>query len=90
MEQWKVIPEFPDYEVSDRWFTRRRKTQKRLQAKDNGRGYFQICMYRDGRRYWVGVHKYAQILWPYEHEEYFEDPEDFDVDEDEEDEEWGD
>lgn len=52
-EQWKVVPEFPDYEVSN--MGRVRRIEKHLMRPDTPRGYRRVRLCRHGvqRRFMV-------------------------------------
>lgn len=56
MEEWKVIPQFPDYEASTFGNIRSKATNKLLKHNVNG-GYCQFHLYRDKERFPAKVHR---------------------------------
>lgn len=62
MEQWRIISEYPGYEVSDLGRVRRRISGKRtfagrlLSAGDRGKGYLRVCLRDMGRVKTAFVH----------------------------------
>ena len=68
LEQWKAIPGFPGYEVSDhgrvvswrnRWGTRNNFHIFRPHL--NSKGYLYVALYKDGKRFNKGIH-YLELL----------------------------
>lgn len=57
MEQWKEIPEFPGYEVSDQGQVRNGSTLRILSLHANGRGFIQVTLRRDFNNHIRAVHK---------------------------------
>lgn len=57
MEEWAPIADFPGYEVSDHGRVRNATTGRVLGTYDNGRGFLQVVMRRDGRTYARAVHR---------------------------------
>jgi len=51
MEQWKVIPEFPRYEVSDRGRVRNTDTERIMRVKINQYGVVGVGLMRDGEQH---------------------------------------
>lgn len=56
MEEWKVIPHFPDYEASTFGNIRSKATKKLLKHNVNG-GYCPFHLYRDKERFPAKVHR---------------------------------
>lgn len=66
MENWKSVKGFDDYEVSDLGNIRRKATTEKrpnktginlTMSRDNGRGYVQVPLSRDGKRFNRLVHR---------------------------------
>ena len=57
MEQYKIIKDFPNYEVSNFGNIRNIKTGKILKPGINGRGYYTVSLRNDGNMYTKNIHK---------------------------------
>lgn len=56
MEEWRIIPEFPNYEASSDGNIRRRENQRYLKPFIINSGYLQLALRKDGKTYWKLVH----------------------------------
>lgn len=56
MENWKVIPSAPRYEVSDKGGVRNAQTKRPMRTSDNGRGYRILALRHDGQTRHRTVH----------------------------------
>jgi len=57
VEHWLPIEDFPSYEISSEGRVRNVDTDHILSIHPNGRGIYQVVMYRDGRPNARAVHK---------------------------------
>lgn len=55
--RWKVIEEYPNYEVSDGGEVKNTTTGKLLSPYRNQRGYLKVCLYKDGKKKYLSVHR---------------------------------
>lgn len=58
-EEWRTVKDYNDYEVSNygRVRTNKRKNQIYLSQHDNGSGYLQVGLYKDGQKHNKYVHR---------------------------------
>ena len=57
MEIWKPIRNFPSYNASSEGRIMNVRTQRILKPTINEKGYFQVCLRKNGRQYSVRVHR---------------------------------
>lgn len=62
MEKWKVIPEYTDYEVSNKGKIRNKKGQI-IKAFDNGRGYLKLYLWKDRTKKNEYVHRIVAMAF---------------------------
>lgn len=55
--RWKPVEGFPNYEVSDGGDVRNATTGKLLSPYKNQRGYMKVCLYVDGKKKYLSVHR---------------------------------
>ena len=51
MERWEIIPDFPNYLVSDEGFVRHEKGEQDLKCLTNNTGVVYVNLWQDGRRH---------------------------------------
>jgi hypothetical protein len=51
METWAIIPEFPDYAVSDYGWVRNNETEQTLALSKNQHGVLHVGLYKDRQQY---------------------------------------
>ena len=56
-EVFRMINEFPRYDVSNFGLVRNRKTGRLMKAGDNGKGYLIVWLYKDKKRYTRTIHR---------------------------------
>lgn len=61
---WRVIKEFPDYEMSDRGFVRRRLTKQVIRPQIGPKGDIWIRLSKDGRRLKRSEHHLMEETFP--------------------------
>ena len=71
-EQWKVIEDFPTYEISNHGRIRNRKTGRILKTNINDKGYEIVCIRKDNRQYTKKIHKLVADAFC---EKYYDDTE---------------
>lgn len=57
MEEWKVIEDFPEYEVSNQGRVRSLKTERLLTPKLQSKGYLRVNLYKEKKAYSHLVHR---------------------------------
>lgn len=57
MEEWRIIREFPNYEVSNFGRVRQIRNNKIIYQKNHSQGYKQVTLYNKGRVYYRYVHR---------------------------------
>ena len=57
MVEWRIIDEFPDYEVSDEGQVRNISTQQMLGIFDNGNGVLQVVLTKNKKKWARAVHR---------------------------------
>ena len=57
MEEWKIIKEFPKYEVSNLGRVRKIKSSKVIFQKNHPAGYKQVTLYKNGKANYRYVHR---------------------------------
>lgn len=57
MEEWRTIPDFPDYEASSLGRVRRAGVNYILTPANHSEGYLQVTLMRNGKRSTVRVHQ---------------------------------
>ena len=55
--RWRTIEEYPNYEVSDCGEVKNTTTGKLLSPYKNKRGYLKVCLYKDGKKKYLSVHR---------------------------------
>lgn len=68
METWKIIKNFPNYEVSSIGNVRNRITKKHLKQQIKEKGYKGVILHKDKKKYNLRVHRLVAI-------EFIENPE---------------
>lgn len=65
MEYWKIIKQFPEYEISTYGRVRKIKTQKCLYIKHHSRGYLQVVIQSNDKKHYLYIHRLvAQAFIP--------------------------
>lgn len=64
-EEWRRLPDFPDYEVSNIGKVRslKRGKQRILKDRPDGSGYYQVVLCKDGKEYSHKVHRLVAMLF---------------------------
>lgn len=57
VEVFKMIDEFPKYDISNFGQVRNRSTGRLLKQGDNGKGYIIVCLQKDKKQYTKTVHR---------------------------------
>lgn len=63
MENWKAIPEYENYEVSDLGNVRNLRTGRMLKLGKNPQGYLIAGLYRNGKRKPFSIHQLVAIVF---------------------------
>lgn len=63
MEKWKTIEGYENYEVSTAGNVRNKSTGRILKPYENGVGYLQVGLCKDGKRKKILVHKLVASVW---------------------------
>lgn len=63
MEEWKVYPEFPTYEVSNNGQVRNRKRGNILKPHEDKDGYLGVCLCFEGRKYHRRINRIVAITF---------------------------
>lgn len=59
MIEWRIVPSFPDYEVSDKGAVRRASTGRVLAQRPCRNGYPMVHVSRAGKKYLRDVHRFV-------------------------------
>lgn len=62
MREWKQVPGFPCYEVSNDGFVRNINT-KNLLSQQTKRGYLCVSLYENGKKFQTGVHRIVALAF---------------------------
>lgn len=57
MEEWRIVKEFPKYEVSNLGRVRQIRNSKLIFQKDHTQGYKQVTLYSGGKAHYRYVHR---------------------------------
>lgn len=63
---WKTLPEFPNYEISNKGDVRRLGKNKNLSISKSNRGlttYFRVTLFVEGKRNWVSIHRLVALAF---------------------------
>jgi hypothetical protein len=56
MEEWKTIPDFPNYEITEKGKIRHKEKKKIRKASPSKRGYPVVSLRKDGKEYLRTIH----------------------------------
>lgn len=62
-DTFKTIKDFPNYEVNADGLVRNKKTQRILKPSPNGFGYYQVGLYRQGKRKYLRVNRLVALAF---------------------------
>ena len=63
MEEWKICPEYPNYEVSNLGEVRNTKTKKVLSKHQDKDGYFRVGLFYNKRKCTKSVHRLVAVTF---------------------------
>ena len=63
VENWKIVDDYPNYEVSNTGLVRNSKTKRVLKPSNNGSGYFHVVLSKNNQTKTLYVHRLVAIAF---------------------------
>ena len=63
VENWKIVDDYPNYEVSNTGLVRNSKTRRVLKPSNNGGGYFHVILSKNNKTKTFYVHRLVAVAF---------------------------